>query len=119
MTPTPRESLLTTLLVDHLVRARRPSLALVCELLAAGARAAGPDAAGRLPLPALLRASLSRRRRLDARLPLLLARLGAAASARDRSRGGRGRSAAGLLRAAGPRWRRLAAALAGAGRAAG
>ncbi|WIF30231.1 hypothetical protein [Orf virus] len=65
MTPTSRESLLTTLLVEYLVRARRPSPALVRALLAAGARAAGPDAAGRLPLAALLRAAL--RRRLSAR----------------------------------------------------
>ncbi|WZD65222.1 NF-kappaB-p65 acetylation inhibitor [Pseudocowpox virus] len=115
MTPTSRESLLTTLLVEHLVRARRPSLALVRALLAAGASAAGPDAAGRLPLVALLAASLRRGRPLDARLPLLLARLGAAASARD----GAGRSAAGLLLAAGARGWRLAAALLGAGRAAG
>ncbi|AYO90663.1 hypothetical protein [Orf virus] len=47
MTLTSRESLLTTLLVEYLVRARRPSPALVRALLAAGARAAGPDAAGR------------------------------------------------------------------------
>ncbi|ASY92300.1 NF-kappaB-p65 acetylation inhibitor [Orf virus] len=119
MTPTSRESLLTTLLVEYLVRARRPSPALVRALLAAGARAAGPDAAGRLPLAALLRAALRRGGPLDTRLPLLLARRGAAASARARARGGVWRSAAGLLLAAGPRWRRLAAALAAAGRAAG
>ncbi|AAR98230.1 ORF002 hypothetical protein [Orf virus] len=115
MTPTSQESLLTTLLVEHLVRARRPSPVLVRALLAAGARAAGPDAAGRLPLAALLRAALRRGGPLDARLPLLLARRGAAASARD----ARGRSAAALLRAAGARGQRLAAALAAAGRAAG
>ncbi|AKU76757.1 NF-kappa-p65 acetylation inhibitor [Orf virus] len=54
MTPTSRESLLTTLLVEHLVRARRPSPALVRAPLARRGRrartrraAAGGGAAAR------------------------------------------------------------------------